>query len=83
MRKFINIVGVGDRKQGVSKAGRPYDFTPVSFTFEDAFTHGLKAANTLLRQDCCPDGYSPSVGETVEVFLRGDRTGAWYIDGVC
>ena len=83
MRKIINIVGLGDRKQGISKTGRPYDFTPISFTFEDPFTHGLKAANTLLRQDCCPEGYVPCVGEAVEVFLRGDKTGAWYIDGVC
>lgn len=84
MRKVINIVGVGDRKQGISKTtGKPYDFTPISFTFEDPFTTGLKAANTMLWQNCCPDGYTPCVGESVEVFLRGDKTGAWYIDGVC
>lgn len=84
MRKIINIVGVGDRRQGISKkTNRPYDFTPISFTFEDPFTTGLKAASTLLSQDCCPDGYTPFVGESVEVFLRGDRTGEWYIDGVC
>lgn len=84
MRKIINIVGVGDRKQGISKSNKPYDFTPISFTFEDPYMTGLKAANTLLWQNCCPDGYTPCVGESVEVFMREDRdTGRYYIDGVC
>lgn len=85
MRKIINIVGVGERKQGVGKAsGRPYDFTPISFTYEDRFTNGLKAASVNLSQDCCPPGYEPFVGESVEVFMREDyKTGRIYIDGVC
>ena len=39
MRKIINIVGVGNRMSGTGKSsGRPYDFTPVSFTYDDKFT---------------------------------------------
>lgn len=85
MRKYINIVGVGERKQGISaKTGKPYDFTPISFTYEAPYVSGLKAASTLLSQDCCPVGYEPCVGESVEVFMREDRsTGRVFIDGVC
>lgn len=85
MRKIINIVGIGDRKSGISKnTNKPYDFTPVAFTYEDKFMDGLKAACTNLNQDCCPPGYTPTVGESLEVFMREDyRTGRVYIDGVC
>lgn len=85
MRKFINIVGVGNRIHGTSsKTGKPYDFTPVSFTYEDNYTTGLKAANCNLAQDCCPQDYRPCVGETVEAFMREDfKTGRVYIEGVC
>lgn len=84
MRKIINIVGVGDRRQGTSKTGKPYDFTPISFTYEDRFMSGVKAATVNLNQDCCPPDYAPGIGESVEVFLREDyKTGRVYIDGVC
>lgn len=84
MRKIINIVGVGERRQGTGKTGKPYDFTPISFTYEDCFLSGLKAAHTNLSQDCCPPGYSPCLGESVEVFMREDyKTGRVFIDGVC
>lgn len=83
-RKIINIVGVGNRIAGTSAKGNPYDFTPISFTYEDRYTNGLKAANCNLQADCCPQGYSPCIGESVEVFMREDfRQGRVYIDGVC
>ena len=83
-RKFINIVGVGNRIHGTSSKGNPYDFTPISFTYEDRYTQGLKAANCSLQADCCPTDYQPTIGETVEVFMREDfKTGRVYIDGVC
>ena len=45
MRAYITIVGLGQRKSGVSqKTNKPYDFQPVSFVYDDAYTTGQKAA---------------------------------------
>lgn len=84
MRRYINIVGVGQRRKGVSeKSNRPYDFTPIAFTYEHESMSGLAAGQTLLSADCCPPGYNPSVGETVEVFMRMDyKSRQIVIDGV-
>ena len=83
MRKTITIIGVGDRRQGVSaKTNKPYDFTPVSFTYEMPFVSGVKGATANVAQDCMPN-YSPRVGDSVEVVMREDfRTGSVYIDAV-
>ena len=82
MRKVITIVGVGDRRQGVSAKGREYDFTPVSFTYEMPWTKGLRASTCNINQDAMPD-YIPSIGDQVEVVLREDyRTGAVYVDAI-
>lgn len=85
MRKAITIVGVGARRKGTSaKTGRPYDFTPIAFTYDHMSMTGCGAATVNLSQDCCPPDYTPCIGDTVEVFLREDyRTGRLYIDGVC
>lgn len=45
MRAYIKVVGMGPRKKGVSsKTNKPYDFQPVSFLYDDAYTTGQKAA---------------------------------------
>lgn len=83
MRKHINIVGVGRRMAGTGKnSGNPYDFTPVSFTYEDSRTQGVKAATCNINQ-ADMGGYAPAVGETVEVVMREDfRTGKVYVDAI-
>ena len=82
MRKVIKIVGVGDRRQGVSAKGREYDFTPVSFTYDMPWTKGLRAATCNISQDSMPD-YTPAIGDEVEVVMREDyRTGAVYVDAI-
>lgn len=82
MRKVITIVGVGDRRQGTSAKGREYDFTPVSFTYEMPWTQGLRAATCNVSQDAMP-GYTPCIGDEVEVVMREDyRTGAVYVDAI-
>ena len=82
MRKVITIVGVGDRRQGVSAKGREYDFTPVSFTYEMPWTKGLRAATCNISQDSMLD-YTPAIGDEVEVVMREDyRTGAVYVDAI-
>ena len=52
MRKTIKIVGVGDRRQGMSKTGKPYDFTPVHFCYEQPWIRGFAAASCNVSQDC-------------------------------
>ena len=82
MRKVIKIVGLGDRRQGVSAKGREYDFTRVSFTYEDPWTKGSRAATCNINQDAMAD-YIPAIGDEIEVVMREDyRTGAVYVDAI-
>ena len=83
MRKIINIVGVGNRMSGTGKnSGRPYEFTPVSFTYDDKFTAGLKAANCNIDAEAL-SGYVPAIGDSVEVVMREDyKTGRVYVEAV-
>ena len=49
MRATITVVGLGQRKQGISdKTKKPYDFQNVSFTYPDAYTTGESAATSLV-----------------------------------
>ena len=80
MIKTIKIVGVGDRRQGTSKTGKAYDFTPVSFCFEKPWIKGYSAATCNVNQDCMGD-YVPAVNDEKQVVMHEDfRTGALYID---
>lgn len=82
MRKFISIVGVGKRMSGTGKTGKPYDFTPVAFTYDDQYISGVKCATANINADSMA-GYSPAVGDTVEVVMREDyKTGRVYVDAV-
>jgi hypothetical protein len=83
MRKYINIVGVGNRMAGTGKSsGKPYDFTPVAFTYDDKFTTGLKAATVNINADSLA-GYVPAIGDSVEVVMHEDyKSGRVFIDAV-
>lgn len=83
MRKYITIVGVGKRMQGTSqKNGKGYDFTPVSFTYEDPYVHGVKAASCNISQSNMGD-YSPAVGDVVDAVFSVDRkTGVHYVEAI-
>lgn len=83
MKKYINIVGVGNRMAGVGKnSGKAYDFTPVAFTYDDHFITGLKCATVNISADCL-SGYVPAVGDTVEAVMHEDfRTGRVYVDAI-
>lgn len=83
MRKYINIVGVGQRRAGTGKtSGKPYDFTTVAFTYDDAYTTGVKCATVNINQDSM-GGYVPTIGDNVEVVMREDyKSGRVYVDAV-
>ncbi len=81
MKKNITIVGVGERKAGTGKTGKPYAFTPIAFTYEDDYFVGVKAS-TANVDDGTLDGYRPAVGDAVQAFIRPDfKTGRVYVDG--
>lgn len=87
MRKIVNVVGVGKRKQGVSKSGNPYDFTPLSISFEDKsrWDKGLRVcevnANTDELAASAPVGVNP--GDCIEVVMHEDfRRGGFVLDAI-
>lgn len=87
MRKVCEIIGVGKRKQGISKAGNPYDFTPISLSFEDGarWDKGRRVcevnANTEELYKAAPNGLNP--GGCIEVVMHEDfRRGGFVLDAV-
>lgn len=82
MRSTIQIVGLGDRKTGTSKAGKPYDFVPISFLFPDKYTTGMKAATTLMygpEFDACGP---VMIGQEYDAVYHTGPNGAVYIDAI-
>ena len=70
MKKEITIVGVGQRMSGTSKkTGKPYDFTEISFTYEDEQTEGVKACCSLVDQSIL-EGYEISPGWVHDVVMH-------------
>lgn len=69
MRKQVTIVGVGQRRAGVSKAGKNYDFTPIAFEFEDIEMSGVKAETINAGADALGE-YVPRVGDVVDVVFH-------------
>jgi hypothetical protein len=43
MRKMVQVVGIGQRKAGLSKKGKKYDFTEISIVFPADGVTGMKA----------------------------------------
>ena len=51
MRAKAKIVGIGNRKSGIStKNNKAYDFTPVSFVYEDQNVNGFAAGTANVDQ---------------------------------
>ena len=66
MRANIKIVGVGQRRYGTAQSGRSYDFTPLSFVFEDQQFTGYRAATVNVDAKSL-GGYVPAVGDTYDI----------------
>lgn len=70
MKKIITIVGVGNRRSGTStKSGKGYDFTPISFTYEDEMVTGVRAETVNVDQSSLGE-YVPAVGDQVEAVMH-------------
>lgn len=82
MRKFITIVGVGERRRGISeKNKKSYDFTPIAFTYDMPYVSGVLAVTANISQDNLGD-YIPTVGDRVEAVMHSDYTGKVYVDAI-
>lgn len=82
MRTNIKIVGIGDRKAGVSaKNNRPYDFLPVSFVYPDKFTKGLKAATSNVAGDLVDAVGGLKLDDEREIFYHTFNNSV-VIDGI-
>lgn len=82
MRTQITIVGIGQRRSGTSKTGRPYDFTPIAITYDDPYITGQSAAVANVDGSVLGD-YAPTIGDSREAFVRPDfRSGRVYVDGI-
>lgn len=87
MRKICTLIGVGKRKQGISKAGNPYDFTPIALSFDDKerWDRGSRVtevnASTEEIFKAAPQGLNP--GDVVEVVMHEDyRRGGFVLDAI-
>ena len=82
MRTVANVVGVGQRKQGVSKnSGKPYDFQSVSFTYSDPKIIGEAAATALLSGPELDAIGGVKPGDCLDIFCR-EFGGKVMVDGI-
>ena len=70
MRNLVQVLGVGQRKSGISKRTRqPYDFTEVSFGFPDPGFDGLRCETVSVDSVLLGDR-SLAAGETVDAVYH-------------
>lgn len=48
MRVEIEVVGCGERRSGIGKTGKPYDFVTIHFVYQDKHTEGLAAGSCMV-----------------------------------
>lgn len=68
MRTVVNIVGVGERRTGTGKNGKPYDIVNVAFTYDDKRMEGVNAGNCVIN-GADLDAHKIYPGAEVEVLL--------------
>lgn len=81
MRIKAKIVGIGERKSGVSKKGRNYDFTPFHFVYPDKNTEGYAAAVANVDQSILDAIPMPQVDQVVDMFCHF-YNGSMTVDGI-
>lgn len=69
MKTTIEIVGVGERKTGVSqKTNKPYDLVNIAYEYPDRNIEGVNATNQIIEGKWL-DEYNVHVGSKHEVVL--------------
>lgn len=64
----VKIIGIGKRRQGVSKNGREYDFTPVAFAYEEPGFEGHVCATCNVGQSVLNTAEPVKVGQEREFY---------------
>ena len=81
MRTKAKVVGIGERRSGVSKKGRAYDFTPFHLVYEDKNTEGFAVAVSNVDQSILDAIPMPHVNDDIEIFCHF-YNGSMTVDGI-
>ena len=69
MRRMVEVIGVGQHKNGLSKKGKKYDFTEFSIAYEENGVVGRKAETVAIDSDVIGDRvFAP--GEVLDVVMH-------------
>lgn len=82
-RNRIQIVGLGNRMKGTSKAGNPYDFQNISFLYPEKYTTGMAAGMSSLngdQLDAIPGGLM--IGQEYDAFYETGKNGFVKLVGI-
>ena len=70
MKKTIQIIGIGQRRSGVSKSGNSYDFVPVAVSYEDKKNfQGVRCCEMNIETADFEEARL-NVGDVREVFMH-------------
>lgn len=81
MRITAKVVGIGERKSGVSKKGRAYDFTPFHLVYPDRNTDGYAVACANVDQSILDAIPMPKINDELGVFCHF-YNGNMTVDGI-
>ena len=81
MRIKAKVLGIGERRTGVSKKGRAYDFTPFHLVYEDKNTEGLAVAVSNVDQSILDAIPMPHISDSIEIFCHF-YNGSMTVDGI-
>lgn len=69
MKAYVKVVGIGERKKGVSaKSGKAYDFVKVACVYDDGYMAGQNAFNCSVDGAEC-ENIGITVGEEYEAII--------------
>lgn len=70
MRKFVQVIGVGQRKAGLAKkSGKKYDFTEYGIAYEADGFHGMKCETVAIDTALIGDRVI-AVGEVLDMVFH-------------
>lgn len=70
MKKSVKILGIGRSVSGTSKAGKEYNFTPVSFAYTEDHFAGYKAETVNIDSSMIREFGSINVNDQLEFVFH-------------
>ena len=80
MRMYVEVLGVGHRKEGVSRKGNKYDFTEVSIAYEHRDMTG-RCAETVAIDTAILGDRKLEPGEVLDVVMHQSNFKT-YVDAI-